>query len=62
VAAQLDRSYVTRDPLETILDEGGPFHVRGHLPEYLDRLRETGRGHWIDTIVARHPAEAGSVA
>ena len=32
-----------RDPLESVLLEGGPFHVRGELPAYLERLRTTGR-------------------
>lgn len=53
---QVARSYAPRDPMETILAEGGPFHVRGHLPAYLERLEETGRGHWIPAIRARHPA------
>jgi len=55
LSIQLERSYASRDPLLTILDEGGPFHIRGHLPAYLDRLRDTGRGHWVDPILARHP-------
>jgi arylsulfatase A-like enzyme len=57
VATELDRSYVDQDPLTTVVDEGGPFHVRGHLPAYLDRLRDTGRSHWIEPTLARHPLE-----
>lgn len=52
---QLARSYVAEDPLVTIMDEGGPFHVRGHLDTYLERLRATGRGGWVDPILERHP-------
>ena len=52
---QMARSYVARDPLQTILDEGGPFHTRGHLPAYLDRLRSTGRSQWVEPLLARHP-------
>ena len=52
---QMARSYVARDPLQTILDEGGPFHTRGHLPAYLDRLRSTGRTQWVEPLLARHP-------
>lgn len=52
---QMARSYVAQDPLRTLLDEGGPFHVRGHLDAYLDRLADTGRGHWIGPIRERHP-------
>jgi arylsulfatase A-like enzyme len=45
------------DPLMIVLAEGGPFHVRGHLPSYLDRLRATGRAHWADELASRHPEE-----
>tara|TARA_Y100001936_G_scaffold6993_1_gene6160 strand:- start:4671 stop:5444 length:774 start_codon:yes stop_codon:yes gene_type:complete len=54
---QLSRSYSPIDPLEIVLDEGGPFHVRGHLPSYLERLRNTGRSHWADVLIERHPEE-----
>lgn len=46
------------DPMQIVLDEGGPYHVRGHLPAYLDRLRETGRSEWADVLVDRYPADA----
>jgi len=49
---QLGRSLVPRDPMQTILDEGGPFHVRGHLPDYLQRLKETGRAEWATKLEA----------
>lgn len=52
-AEQLDRSLVAQDPMQTVLEEGGPFHVRGHLPAYLDRLRETGRSEWADVLASR---------
>jgi len=42
-----------RDPIEVVLEEGGPYHVRGHLPAYLDRLRETGRGDWAEVLEVR---------
>lgn len=57
-AEQLDRSLAPQDPMQTVLDEGGPFHVRGHLPAYLERLRATGRGRWIEPTLARHPDDA----
>jgi len=47
------------DPMQTVLSEGGPFHTRGRLPEYLRRLRSTGRGHWADVLEQRHPTERG---
>ena len=53
---QLAKSYSPVDPMEVVLDEGGPFHVRGHLPAYLGRLRETGRSHWAEILEDRHPS------
>ncbi len=47
-----------RDPMRIVLDEGGPYHVRGHLPAYLDRLRDTGRARWADVLTERFPADA----
>ena len=57
---QLDRSFSPADPMRIVLEEGGPFHTRGHLPRYLDRLRETGRAEWAGELQARHPEEAVS--
>ncbi len=42
------------DPLEVVMAEGGPSHVRGHLPAYLRRLRATGRRHWADNLSERY--------
>jgi arylsulfatase A-like enzyme len=57
-AEQLERSLSPVDPMQIVLDEGGPYHTRRHLPPYLDRLRETGRSAWADALVQRHPDEA----
>ena len=54
---QLERSVVPEDPLDIVRREGGPCHVRRHLPAYLGRLRATGRGHWADVLSERHPNE-----
>lgn len=43
-----------RDPMWTVVGEGGPKHTRGELAAYLDRLRSTGRGHWADLLESRH--------
>ncbi len=45
------------DPMMTVLREGGPFHTRGELPAYLERLRATGRAHHAERLAARHPDE-----
>lgn len=45
------------DPLHLVLSEGGPYHVRGHLPAYLERLRTTGREGWADMIETDHAAD-----
>jgi arylsulfatase A-like enzyme len=57
----------TVDPLMTVIAEGGPFHCRGELKAYLERLRATGRGDHADALAARHPREvdiqaAGDIA
>jgi choline-sulfatase len=45
------------DPMMTVLREGGPFHTRGQLPAYLERLRATDRAHHAERLAARHPDE-----
>lgn len=47
-----------QDPMWNVLREGGPYHVRGQLPAYLERLRATGRGRFADQLEARHPGAA----
>ncbi len=42
------------DPMMTVLREGGPFHTRGRLPGYLERLRATGRSHHAELLARRH--------
>jgi arylsulfatase A-like enzyme len=56
-ATQLDRSPIREDPMDVVRREGGPYHVRQHLPAYLERLRATDRGDWADALEARHPDE-----
>lgn len=45
------------DPLWTTIHEGGPFHSKGHLKDYLVRLEESGRGNGIDLLKKKHPKE-----
>ena len=42
------------DPLWTVMREGGPFHTRGYINAYADRLRASGRAHLADEMLARH--------
>ena len=51
-------SHTGIDPMMTVLEEGGPFHTRGHLSRYLDRLRATGRSKQADWLALRYPDEA----
>jgi len=34
--------------------EGGPFHVRGELPMYLERLRATGRAELARALMEKY--------
>jgi choline-sulfatase len=52
------RSATGRDPLTTVVAEGGPSHTRGKLPAYIERLRATGRGHWADRLLRTHGEQA----
>ncbi|MGF1453515.1 MAG: sulfatase [Opitutales bacterium] len=42
------------DPLDTVMSEGGPFHAREAGKQYLERLRQTGRGEAADRLAAKH--------
>jgi len=57
---QLDGSPGRTDPLDVVLSEGGPYHIRGHLPAYLERLRATGRSAWANDLERRYPNDTGS--
>lgn len=45
------------DPMQTVLNEGGPYHARGHLQEYIEYLKETDREYAIPELKKRHPGE-----
>ena len=42
------------DPLDEVIAEGGPFHVRGQLHEYLKHLEATCRGEAAQALRQRH--------
>ncbi|MEX0777692.1 MAG: sulfatase [Phycisphaeraceae bacterium] len=43
------------DPLWTVIHEGGPYHTRGVLPKYLDRLEATGRSDAAAALRRKYP-------
>lgn len=45
------------DPLWTVIKEGGPYHAKGFLKNYVNRLEETGRAYGIEELKLRHPRE-----
>jgi choline-sulfatase len=45
------------DPLWTVMQEGGPYHARGYLPQYCEYLEQTGRAWAIPELKRRHPRE-----
>ncbi|MBD2871845.1 sulfatase family protein [Paenibacillus arenilitoris] len=45
------------DPLWTVIKEGGPYHAKGNLPRYVERLEATGRGDAVPELMRRHPRE-----
>jgi arylsulfatase A-like enzyme len=47
----------TEDPMRIVLAEGGPFHARGFLKTYVERLAATGRGDAVAELRRRHPGE-----
>ena len=56
-AGMLPQAARGRDPLKNVIAEGGPFHVRGQLQSYLDRLRETGRGEPAAELERKYAGE-----
>ncbi len=54
---QMMKSDSQIDPLWTVLREGGPFHARGHLDQYLVRLEQTGRKEGADLLRKKYHHE-----
>ncbi|GAG07409.1 unnamed protein product, partial [marine sediment metagenome] len=50
----MSRSDSQIDPLWTVMREGGPYHGQEISRQYLEHLRQTGRGHHADFLEA-HP-------
>ncbi|MBN2640176.1 MAG: sulfatase [Victivallales bacterium] len=45
------------DPMWEVIHEGGPFHARGKLSQYCERLEQTDRSWAIEELKKRHPKE-----
>lgn len=45
------------DPLWTVMKEGGPYHAKGFLKNYGERLVQTGREHQFNELKQKHPRE-----
>lgn len=54
-AGMLAQAARGRDPHDNVMAEGGPYHVRGKLPEYLKRLRATERSSLADRLSEKYP-------
>ena len=46
-----------RDPMWTVMREGGPEHCRGRLEAYEKRLEETGRAYGIPLLKEQYREE-----
>ncbi|MGQ7890361.1 sulfatase family protein [Paenibacillus sp. WC2504] len=53
----MDSMEFDNDPLWTVMKEGGPYHAKGHLQDYVSWLEQTGRAYAIPELKRRHPAE-----
>lgn len=54
---QMARSATGVDPMQVVIAEGGPYHVRGQLARYVARLQQTDRGAFAERLRLRHPRE-----
>lgn len=45
------------DPIWTVMKEGGPYHTRGRLKSFCERLERTGRREVAKTLRERYPTQ-----
>jgi len=57
VDAQMKTSIYDVDPMWTVMREGGPYHERGELPAYAQRLMGTPREYGVAAYEAMYPEE-----
>ena len=50
----MDKRNIDRDPLWTVMKEGGPFHAKGRLDYYCERLENTDRGWAVPELKEKH--------
>lgn len=53
----MQRRRLDRDPLFTVLREGGPFHAKGFLDYYCETLEKTERAWAVPLLREKHPQE-----
>jgi arylsulfatase A-like enzyme len=56
-AEMMDTTQTDVDPLLTVMREGGPWQVRGHLGGYVDHLRRTDRASAAEQLLREHAAD-----
>ena len=52
--AQMKKGPQMIDPMWTVMREGGPYHIRGALAGYLQRLENTGRAEGAKRLREKH--------
>lgn len=55
---QMKKSDSAVDPLWTVMKEGGPYHTRTDLAQYIRRLRATGRADGADQLCREYHIDA----
>ncbi len=56
---QMVKADIKEDPMMKSIDEGGPFHTRGRIREYLDYYRNTGRTEIAERMEKKYAGEKG---
>ncbi|MCL4561297.1 MAG: sulfatase-like hydrolase/transferase [Chloroflexi bacterium] len=56
-AEQMKISRTDVDPMMSVLRGGGPHHIRGFLPAYVERLKSTGRSDFAKILEEMYPGE-----
>ena len=59
-AGMMETSGSAIDPLWTVMNEGGPYHPRGHLKSYIERLEHTGRSEGAARLREKYKHELDS--